>query len=171
MNGLFYSIFAEFVLNTSSDVVKKLVWKDSLTNQPGKQNKSVNKCEWVWEVELDVAFILQDGARSGCGGEERWIQPPVRHLGCGHHLNRAGRAPATHVRPPSNEVSPHQASGEGQLQDGGAMNDEGIPLANQSVLSYLYFLCEEVGCRIGVCRGGASAHEDILYLVPIQSRS
>lgn len=40
---------------------------------------------------------VQDGSRSGSGGEERRLQPALRHLGCGNHVYRAGRAAASHV--------------------------------------------------------------------------
>lgn len=52
----------------------------------------------------EVVLVLQDGPRGGGGGEERGVQPAVRHLGRGHHCHRAGRAAAPHVRPAPHEV-------------------------------------------------------------------
>lgn len=49
-------------------------------------------------------YFSQDGSWSGSCGEKWRLQPAVRHLGRRHHLHRARRAAAAHVRPASHEV-------------------------------------------------------------------
>lgn len=51
-----------------------------------------------------AADFAQDGSRSGGGGEERWLQPAVWHLGRRHHLHWARRAAAAHVWPAPHAV-------------------------------------------------------------------